>query len=310
MLVTAWLLTATLMRIHQTNVDVGARSGRDHRQDVPAGAAARGSVVPVFPAPAGAVLGSHAGPRRGDDRVVGRNVAGRRVRPEHLRRARLSREVRRRAAAARATALLARAGAARFRRPHLAAAAHAVRAAATGRDQWTDLRDTTDARAASATLDIRAGRRNALARTTRDADLRLAAVVRRGTSDLDADLLRLESATELHGERAAAQPHAQDRPGAARWTQRALDALAREMRERARQRRGVHCSGARQVSRRRIFLHARAAAPRTGLGRRLPVQHAPRLLRALCVGVHGAGARRRHSGARRHRLPGRRDTTR
>ncbi len=48
-------------------------------------------------------------------------------------------------------------------------------------------------------------------------------------------------------------------------------------------------------------------ASRPGSGRRLPVRHAPRLLRALCRRIRFADARRRHSVARRHRIPGRRN---
>ena len=81
---------------------------------------------------------------------------------------------------------------------------------------------------------------------------------------------------------------------------------ARAARARSRRRR-VHRGGARALPQRAVRLHAGAAALRAGTGRPVPVRHAARLLRALRERVRRAAARRRHSRARRHRLPGRRD---
>ena len=64
MIVTAWLLTVTLMRIHQTTTSMSVREAPGVTgEDVRAVAAARGAAVPVLPAPAGPVLGG-AGARR------------------------------------------------------------------------------------------------------------------------------------------------------------------------------------------------------------------------------------------------------
>ncbi len=72
MIVTAWLLTVTLMRIHQTTTSMSVREALGVTGKMFAAvAAARRAAVPVVPAPAGAVLGGRAGARRGDDGSVG-----------------------------------------------------------------------------------------------------------------------------------------------------------------------------------------------------------------------------------------------
>ena len=58
---------------------------------------------------------------------------------------------------------------------------------------------------------------------------------------------------------------------------------------------------------RAVRLHAVAAAARARPVDAVPVRHPARLLRALRQRVRRAAARRRHPGAGRHRLPGRRD---
>ena len=83
--------------------------------------------------------------------------------------------------------------------------------------------------------------------------------------------------------------------------------FARELRARSAIGSRVHRRGARLVPHRAVRLHAGAAASRPRSGRRVPVRHAARLLRALRGRLRRAAARRRHSGARRHRLPGRRN---
>ena len=77
---------------------------------------------------------------------------------------------------------------------------------------------------------------------------------------------------------------------------------------RASRRRRLHPRGARVVPHRAVLLHAGAAdCSDARSGRRVPVRHAARILRALRERVRRAAARRGHSRARGHRLPGRRD---
>ena len=104
------------------------------------------------------------------------------------------------------------------------------------------------------------------------------------------------------GHRARAQecePEASAQPQPARGGVRAEPARAR------RKRHGLCAGRARSLPRAGLLLHADAAGPRARLGRRFPLQHAPGLLRALCLGIHEPDARRRDPGARRRRIPGR-----
>ena len=64
-------------------------------------------------------------------------------------------------------------------------------------------------------------------------------------------------------------------------------------------RRGIRTGGADEVQRGGIPLHARTTATRQQSRRSLPVRDAPRLLRALCLGVCAHDARRGDTGAHR-----------
>ncbi len=127
----AFLTAVALMRVHAPSAQAPARHiVRRTPAAVAAGRAARAAAVPALSTAARAVLG-HRCAQRGQDGSRRRDDAGRRLRPQCVRRSRLPRPVLRRHAAARAT-LLARPGAARIRRPQLAAAKRAGVSAAAG----------------------------------------------------------------------------------------------------------------------------------------------------------------------------------
>ena len=234
-----------------------------------------------------------------------------------VRRRRVSRRFRRPAAAA-AAALLARPGAVAVRRPRMAlrcrrCPAAGSRRATARRSAYTVTLEPNDQPwlfaldlpSSLPQIDSRCrlarGRGPALARLTRDQQL-LIARAGHAAAALHADV---DAARQLPGGRRRASARlnlARCRRGNPRTV-----AFARELR-------AAHPDDRRFVApccswfRDEPFVYTLAPPLlERGPGRRVPVRHAARLLRALRERVRRHAARGGHSGARGHRLPGRRD---
>ena len=257
MLITAWLLTATLMRIHQTTTRCRcarplAITGKMFLQSLPLAVL----LFLLFPRLPGQFWASC---RRAARRLPGcrdemspGDVSDLSLLQRIAFRVRFDGETPPPPRALLARPVLHDFDGRTWRRPRTPFVQQAVAA------ERPDVQLRADARAAPAALDLRSRRRRRTGRGrgARASDFQLLA----GRTDRDPDFVSPGVRALVQRERTAAELMRQTDTAAARRPQRALDrARARDARAR-RQRRSVHRSRARQVPRRGILLHAGAAA--------------------------------------------------